>query len=38
MDTLWTAITIAAVVSIMAVVLWALILAPFSVPPHSGKR
>jgi hypothetical protein len=36
-DTLWTVITIAAVVCIMAVVLWELIVAPFSVPSHSGK-
>jgi hypothetical protein len=37
MDTFWNVITIAAVVSIMAVVLWALIVAPFTVPPHAGK-
>jgi hypothetical protein len=37
MDTLWTVATIAAVVAIMAVVLWALIMAPFWVPRHSGK-
>jgi hypothetical protein len=37
MDTLWTVITIACVVSIIAVVLWALVVAPFTVPPHSGR-
>jgi hypothetical protein len=37
MDTLWTVITIATAVAIMAVVLWALVIAPFTVPPHSGK-
>jgi hypothetical protein len=37
MDTLWTVITIAAVVAIMGVVLWALVVAPFTVPRHSGK-
>jgi hypothetical protein len=36
-DTLWTAITIAEVVTILALVLWALVLAPFSAPRHSGK-
>jgi hypothetical protein len=37
MDTVWTVITIASVVAIMALVLWALVVAPFSVPHHSGK-
>jgi hypothetical protein len=37
MDTLWTVITIAEVVTIMAMVLWAFVVAPFWVPRHSGK-
>jgi hypothetical protein len=36
-NTFWTAITIAEVVVIVAMVLWAFIVAPFSVPGHSGK-
>jgi hypothetical protein len=36
-DTLWTTITIAAVVAILAVVLWAFVVAPFWVPRHLGK-
>jgi hypothetical protein len=37
MNTLWTVVTIATVVAIMAVVLWALVVAPFTVPSHSAK-
>lgn len=37
MDTFWTAITIAEVVVIVAIVLWAFVVAPFWVPRHSGK-
>ena len=37
MNTFWTVITIATVVAILAVVLWALVVAPFSAPRHSGK-
>jgi hypothetical protein len=37
MDTFWTVVTISTVVAIMAVVIWALLVAPFTVPPHSGK-
>ena len=36
-DTLWTVITIAAVVTILAAVLWAFVVAPIWVPRHSGK-
>jgi len=36
-DTLWTFIAIAAVVAILAAVLWAFVVAPFWVPRHSGK-
>jgi hypothetical protein len=38
MDTFWTVITIATAVAIMAVVLWALIVAPFWVPGHAEKQ
>lgn len=37
MNTLWTVITIASVVAILAAVLWAFVLAPFREPGHSGK-
>jgi cytochrome b subunit of formate dehydrogenase len=37
MNTLWTVVTIAAVVAIVGVVLWALVVAPFTVPSHSAK-
>ena len=37
MNTLWTVITIATVVAIVAAVLWAFVVAPFWVPGHSGK-
>lgn len=37
MGTLWTVITIASVVAIMAMVLWAFVVAPFTVPRHSRK-
>jgi len=37
MDTFWTVITIAAVVAILAAVLWAFVVAPLRVPRHSGK-
>jgi hypothetical protein len=37
MNTIWTAISIASVVAIMGTVLWALVVAPFWVPGHSGK-
>jgi hypothetical protein len=37
MGTLWTVIAIAAVVSIMAMVLWVFVVAPLWVPRHSGK-
>jgi hypothetical protein len=37
MNTFWTVITIAAVVAIVAAVLWALVVAPLWVPRHSGK-
>jgi hypothetical protein len=36
-NTLWTVITIVAVVAILVAVLWALVVAPFWVPRHSGK-
>jgi hypothetical protein len=36
-DTFWTVITIAAVVTIVAVALWAFVVAPIRVPPHAGK-
>jgi hypothetical protein len=36
-NTLWTVITIAAVVAILATVLWTVVVAPFWVPRHSGK-
>ena len=36
-DTFWTVITIAAVAAILAVVLWAFVVAPIWVPRHSGK-
>jgi hypothetical protein len=36
-DTFWTIITIAAVVAILAVVLWTFFVAPVWVPRHSGK-
>ena len=37
MDTFWTVITVAAVVAILAAVLWAFVVAPLWVPRHSGK-
>ena len=37
-NTLWTVITIVAVVAILAAVLWAFVVAPFWVPGHSGKQ
>ena len=37
MNTFWTVITIASVVAILAVVLWAFVVAPFWVPRHSAK-
>jgi hypothetical protein len=37
MDTLWAVIAIAAVVMILAVVLWTFVVAPIWVPRHSGK-
>jgi hypothetical protein len=37
MDTLWTVITIASVVAILATVLWAFVFEPFWVPWHTGK-
>jgi signal peptidase I len=37
MNTFWTVASIAAVVAIVATVLWALIVAPFTVPSHSAK-
>ena len=37
MNTLWTVISIASVVATLAVVLWALVVAPFSLPEQAGK-
>ena len=37
MSTLWTFITVSAVVAILAVALWVLVVAPIWVPRHSGK-
>jgi cytochrome b subunit of formate dehydrogenase len=37
MNTFWTVISVAAVVAIVGVVLWALVVAPFTVPSHSAK-
>ena len=37
MDMLWTVITIASVVAILAAVLWAFVVGPFWAPGHSGK-
>jgi hypothetical protein len=37
MNTLWTVITIASVVTILTVVLWTFVVAPFWVPRHSAK-
>jgi hypothetical protein len=36
-ETLWTVITITSIVWTLAVVLWALVVAPFSVPRQTGK-
>jgi hypothetical protein len=38
MNTFWTVVTIVTVVAIMGVVLWALVVAPFTVPSHSAKQ
>jgi peptidoglycan/LPS O-acetylase OafA/YrhL len=37
MNTLWTVITIGAVVVILAAVLWTFVVAPFRIPRHSVK-
>jgi cytochrome b subunit of formate dehydrogenase len=37
MNTFWTVVTIVTVVAIMGVVLWGLVVAPFTVPSHSAK-
>jgi hypothetical protein len=37
MSTLWTVITILAVVAIVAAALWTLVVGPFWVPRHSAK-
>lgn len=36
-DTMWAVIVIAAVVTILAVALWAFVVAPIWVPRHTGK-
>jgi hypothetical protein len=37
MDTFWTVVSIVTVAATVGLVLWALIVAPFTVPSHSGK-
>jgi hypothetical protein len=38
MNTFWTVVTIAVVVVLVAVALWAFVVAPVWVPRHSGRR
>ena len=38
MNVFWTVITVGVVVALGAVALWILVVAPFWVPRHSGRR
>jgi hypothetical protein len=37
MNTFWTVVSIVTVVATVGLVLWALVIAPFTVPSHSAK-